>query len=113
MDMMIVESDGYKKGVGRTEEVGQKTVEVMDRREVGGMKEFPLTVITDFEQGLIKASADLTEVQQESFNKTRQQEHQLGIGGLINVPIQILESCDVFKERKFKELLNRGETIGN
>lgn len=33
MDMMIVESEGYKKGVGRTEEVGQNTMKVMDRRE--------------------------------------------------------------------------------
>lgn len=32
MDMMIVERDGCKKGVGMTEEVGQNTVEVMDRR---------------------------------------------------------------------------------
>lgn len=29
---------------------------------MGDMKEFPFTVITDFEQGLIKASADLTKV---------------------------------------------------
>lgn len=69
--------------------------EAKDRKNIGELKEFSLTVITDMDQGQRNDSIDLRPLQLKVAHIAGQQAQLLGTRSLINVPIEVLESNGV------------------
>lgn len=112
-DMMLIEQAGTSKEARQGEASGKQHRDAMEGTEHEALPGFPLTVITDEVSRQANVSAVLGNFQQHRGNIHSSQTMPQGLEGLVKIPIDILESNGVLKDRNSQDGLARNKKINN